>query len=587
MFAPPHHADLARRLVALVQRERAAALVMQDVSLRLEGLRRVHLATNAFARNFFRALNASAPVNCLPPDVLARVFFHTSSADLPSIVRVCRRWTDVARGEQDLWTRTICVSGKDGMLPAAGPVLALFPSAPIALDLTVFNSSDWFAALALEHLFRIRELVVDVFMEDVTADRSAAVRPLLCVLEEPWPLLQRFELILNLLPFSAVEEIYVPDGLFAHSAPCLSHVALRGIGLRDRPYAALSGVRYLQVTQYEVNFVRLLDFYPRLEELSILTLLLVAGRRKVNPHNLQFLQIPLSTSAMREIDLVYSRLVVTKPLTVWLTNNEHADSALLPIVSTAPKRTMRKLEIYVHFGEDYSVYGCALTYRSNLKWVFLADAVDTARIVADADIMANLRVLALHEFCWPTACAFQPAPQLTRLDVALHGHPAPDPAVPPFCESVGLFCESPPALECPALAELRLTAPGRYLAPSVDVYDVCAFLQTRVRCGAAPRLVLRNVHLYDPALGAGMRRLTSLVADIQYRATPPPRIPRLHEQEHAVQWLHERMLRATTRALQSAAAPALPAMFWVSALPARDAFPMDLSASLSRLQFPS
>ncbi|EJD47606.1 hypothetical protein AURDEDRAFT_163478 [Auricularia subglabra TFB-10046 SS5] len=455
MCTPSHHKDLARRLVDLVQRECTSALVLQEASLRLEGLRRVHLATNAFARNLFRDLNAVAPVNCLPPDLLARVFFGTLSADLPSIVRVCRRWTDVAHDKADLWTRTIRVSGKDGTLRAAGPVLALFPTAPIALDLTVFNSSDWFAALALEHLFRITELVVDVCMEDVAADRSAAVRALLRVLEEPWPLLQRFELIINLLPFSAAEEIRSRWTLRKVRPLSLSHLALRGIGLRDRPYPALSGVRYLQVTQYEVNLVRLLDFYPRLEELSILTLSLVASRRKVNPHNLRFLQIPLSTSAMREIDLVYRRLVITQPLTVWLTNNENADSALLPILSTAPKHTLRRLEVYVHFGANYRVYACALTYRSGLKWVFLAETVDTARIVAGAEIMANLRVLALHEFCWPAACAILPAPLLTRLDLSQHGPPLPiadDPAAQSFSDLVGIFHDATPAhcvLKCP------------------------------------------------------------------------------------------------------------------------------------------
>ncbi|EJD47595.1 hypothetical protein AURDEDRAFT_113436 [Auricularia subglabra TFB-10046 SS5] len=194
---------------------------------------------------------------------------------------------------------------------------------------------------------------------------------------------------------------------------------------------------------------------------------------------------------------------------------------------------------------------CVLEYQSNITWAFRYPSPVSGLLFTDKEFMGNLQELAIHELLWPIDCdVLHPATRLQTLTLILDrltshdstGYPLP------FWDNVaGVFYDASQSrctLPCPALKELCLAVPASQPPLTLDVSDVCGFLDA-VLCydGTAlpPRLVLRNVHLYDPGVGHGMQLLTSRFSDVQYRTAFYAAIPHIHQNVRATWWIHDMM----------------------------------------------
>ncbi|EJD47593.1 hypothetical protein AURDEDRAFT_163464 [Auricularia subglabra TFB-10046 SS5] len=542
MEAPAAAKWLGGALLELINTFCTRARQQPDLQSRVEALRHVKHAIESLRPRVLRDLNDVAPLHLLPRSILWRILDDVRDCNVRPIVTVCQLWRELP------WKGDVHVFSETGALDGMDQALETFGTDPVTLDLTIFRSCDDFAAVFMKHASHVRSLICTFQLP--VADRLAVVLPLLHALEEQAPLLEVCKVDIESLSWSSPIEPHAPDSLFGDSAPLLRSFTLVGIALRDRPYAALTRVKYLQLSQSSIDVVRVLGYYPHLQEFHVDVKALATGRRKINHRSLRLLQLPASSAA---VDLVCKRLVLTRPLVVWM--DRVPDEACSAILSGRPKHTLRRLQYILDLARpDYEELSscpcCVLGYEGNIAWVFRYASPLSRLLFADSVFMSGLRELTVHELLWPADCTGLPtAPRLATLKLILDRF-APcsitHVAAPVLHDVAGVFYDASQlrcVLPCPALDELRVAVPASQSPLAIDVLDLCAFLRTTLRFekSALSRLVLCKVHLYDPRMGQGMQLLTSCVSDVQYIVPPYAAIPHIHRDEPATWWIHDMM----------------------------------------------
>ncbi|EJD47601.1 hypothetical protein AURDEDRAFT_151339 [Auricularia subglabra TFB-10046 SS5] len=332
------------------------------------------------------------------------------------------------------------------------------------------------------------------------------------------------------------EDTYLPDDLLAHSAPRLHSLSFSGLALRDRPYAALAGLRRLCISQHEVNLAQILTFYPRLEQLYISATSIGSCDQRTGSHNLAVLHVP----GIREsAEIVCTKPVLAQPVTVWAdVREEHLFAYILETVPPADARHIKLL-----FDANSRQSACVVAYSSGLTWVVELWPRDSPLAICNAEIMASITELTIHELEWPRGpLEFPSALNLTRLEIILHFFSVPSSSAEPLPTLVGMFSDHDDSLcilRCPALKELAVLSPTQP-ALTVDVFDVLDFVSRHLRFAAEPlpRLTLRNVYLHDPTWGRGMELLSARVQRIEYSDFRELGVPYIHQNHGSMSWVY-------------------------------------------------
>ncbi|KAG7092137.1 hypothetical protein E1B28_008511 [Marasmius oreades] len=142
---PPEHEHEIRELIT--QKFKEITHIQNEKSILLERIERLDRSQQTFSNELAKYRGTVSALKKLPPNVLARVFFHvTLLSDSNSRIKtsltlshVSRRWRDAALSLPELWTTLFInvTSFKDQSHPLVKQFLERSKTAPLSLTLTI------------------------------------------------------------------------------------------------------------------------------------------------------------------------------------------------------------------------------------------------------------------------------------------------------------------------------------------------------------------------------------------------------------------------------------------------------------------
>ncbi|EJD47598.1 hypothetical protein AURDEDRAFT_123488 [Auricularia subglabra TFB-10046 SS5] len=420
----PPALDTRTELAKLVHRACESALQTASSGSRADALRSVARTVNAVVQGAMmqlsRTLNDGAPINQLPRELFLQILTHVPLCDRIAVTHICQHWRTVAIGAPELWCEFDGALERKGGLDHVLAVLSRSGNAPLSLYLVVSGSYDSFGDLLRTHMGHMKFLDLRLDFEFARGEFTMLIQPLLRALMEPAPLLKDLRIQITRLPRIPAEDTYLPDALFAHSAPVLRSVILGGLAIYPRPYEAFSAVRMLRIAQLEVDFLRVIELHPRLEQLHVGTLRLVSSGNIVATHSLELLDVRGTAEA---VEMVFTQLICTRPTRVWM--DLVNESIIQLILAHSAKQTLRAVRVHIQF--PILARCLELAYDGGMTWV-LGATVETRigeLILRNEALMAGVTKLALHELQRPLQLETLVVPRLTLLEIVLDSFAEP------------------------------------------------------------------------------------------------------------------------------------------------------------------
>ncbi|KZV80385.1 hypothetical protein EXIGLDRAFT_733080, partial [Exidia glandulosa HHB12029] len=459
----------------------------------------------------------------------------------------------------DLWSTYKGFSKLDGSCAAAEEMLARSGDAPVSLEMTIWNSGDALASLIRAHMHHLRSITI--FANPSSHDAVKLHNPLLHVLRDPAPVLERLEIRLARSPGTSTDttpKVFPP--LLADAAPMLRVVSIHGVGLPGHPYQAFMGLRSLALAQLQtIDVGLLLHYYPTLEELAIHSREYIS-HHQIKSHNLRLLQTN-APAAGTAVQTLRDQLVGpnTAPLTIYV-HPQRENVVNWLVGGIHPRPPITALALYSNFPDMQRAIELRYSHqRHDETWVLNLMRDHTIRdLLQDVHLLAGLRTLTIHEHMWPEASALPQMRQLVCLTIFLANITGVQRGATESV-SASIFCRTsdPEArTQVPNLQTLCLATKHRIfdhpgtprdsesvsvpasLTLLVSAHDIANLLRECISLGGKlPKLVLREVSLYDATLGGEMEELTALVDEIEWREAAV-RIPDIHVREPWVNWVY-------------------------------------------------
>ncbi|EJD51691.1 hypothetical protein AURDEDRAFT_159428 [Auricularia subglabra TFB-10046 SS5] len=247
--------------------QRASADVLDDFYASISD------AVQTTLRGCARTHNNTQTLNTLPPEILGAIFEHLDRRDRLIASHVCQHWRLTAIGDARLWTDHIVDYVGDRSLQYLRPMLDRTKDVPLIVDITFSEQNravtkvtqahvSEFSELLFDHLHHIRELAIQISVEQALPDVLAA-------LQNPAPLLKSF----HMSSARSCSGIRLPADLFAGHAPLLERAVLQRIHLPQYELSAFSGLRDLAITAHEKfsmsDLRRLLQSASQLRRLAV------------------------------------------------------------------------------------------------------------------------------------------------------------------------------------------------------------------------------------------------------------------------------------------------------------------------------
>jgi hypothetical protein len=224
-------------------------------------------------------LNTLLPINCLPPEILTKIFtaficldqtyFHNGDGQWVRLANVCRHWRFLIAGTPMLWRFPLFAN-----VEIAAAMLARSQQSPLVIKTRGVDSPDAIE-LALFHLFRIQIL-------HIARSDTSSFKRFLAAMDQPAPLLEALDLRYETIR-PANSDITLSLALFGADTPRLRHVHIRQLDVPwDLPL--LSGLSHLEIWGSKIKpspttFCNVLSRCPALQTLILSDTLPIASEQ--------------------------------------------------------------------------------------------------------------------------------------------------------------------------------------------------------------------------------------------------------------------------------------------------------------------